>query len=154
MRANWRDVAYAAQARNAQDRATMTGLMMDRLGLMMPRLAAIANGADAAAALVMRDTRVGLNLIGLHQEQWHLPPVARTACQHVFGEVAAYYKNNPRTPAPATLQAAMDTSISLLIPEAASYQIALRTLSGLRLALYPEAPPPLFPSNLSEPEAA
>lgn len=154
MRANWRDVANAARANNAQDRATMTGLMMDRLGLMMPRLAAIANGADAAAAMVMRDTRVGLNLIGLHQEQWRLPPAARTACQHVFGEVATYYKNNPRNPAPVTLQSAMDASMSLLIPEASSYQIALRTLSGLRLALYPEAAAPLFPSNLSEPEAA
>lgn len=150
MRANWRDVANAAEARTAQDRAAMTGIMMDRLGLMVPRLAATASGADLAAAAALLDLRVGLNMLGLHREQWRLPDAARASCQTVFDSIAAHYRNNPRQPAPETLRQAMDDSMTHLMQDAGSYRAALAMLSGLRLALYPDTPPPdLKPSATS-----
>lgn len=142
MRANWRDVANAAQTSNANDRATMTGLMTDRLGLMMSRMAAVEAGADKAASDTLTDLRVGLNILGLHREQWRLPPAARASCQSVFDHIAVHYRNNPQHPAPEPLRHAMDQSINLLLDDAKSYRSALTMLSGLRLALYPNATPP------------
>ncbi len=144
MRANWHDVAAAAEASTAPDRAALTGIMMDRLGLMMPRLAAVATGADSAAAGAMLDLRVGLNIIALHREQWRLPPAAREGSQLIFYRVAAYYRGNPRQPAPASLVVALDETMNALMNDALAYRAALMILSGLRSALYPEAPPPEF----------
>lgn len=146
MQANWRDIANAATAKTAHDRATMTGVMMDRLGLMVPRLAAVATGADKAAADALTDLRVGLNVIGLHREQWRLPPPARAACQEVFQHIATYYHNKRPEPAPTLLCQAMDRSMDLLMQDRHAYRTALTMLSGLRLALFPDAAPPDFTS--------
>lgn len=153
MQANWRDIANAATAQTAHDRATMTGIMMDRLGLMVPRLAAVESGADKAAADALTDLRVGLNVIGLHQEQWRLPPPARIACQDVFQHIATYYHNRRQAPAPAPLCQAMDRSMDLLMQDKNAYRTALTMLSGLRLALFPEGAPPEFTSPPLQPEA-
>lgn len=149
MRANWRDVANAALATGAHDRATLTGLMMDRLGLMMSRLAAVEEGANSAAIDTLMDLRVGLNVIDLHREQWRLPPAARAACDKVFESISALYKNNPRHAPPPALCEAMDRSMDLLMQDAQAYRTALTMLSGLRLALYPHASPPAFFSPIS-----
>lgn len=141
-RANWRDVANAAEAKTAHDGAAMTGIMMDRLGLMVPRLAAVTTGADSAAAEALVDLRVGLNVLALHREQWRLPATARTSCQDVFRHIATYYRDNPRQRAPEPLRQAMDDSMNILMQNAKTYSTALAMLSGLRLALYPNAAPP------------
>ena len=135
-RANWRDVATAATA--THDRARLTGLIMDRLGLMMPRLAAAASGADAAAAGALADLRVGLNVIALHREQFHLPPAAQTASEAVFSGVAAHYQSDARLPAPASLCNAIDAAMAPLLGNPASYKETLMVLSGLRSVLFPE----------------
>lgn len=144
MRANWRDVAAAAEASTAPDRAALIGIMMDRLGLMMPRMAAVAAGADSAAAGVLIDLRVGLNIIGLHREQWRLPPAARTGSQRIFNCIASYYRGNPRQPAPPSLIAGLDETMDALMADPLAYRAALMILSGLRSVLYPDAMPPSF----------
>ncbi len=144
MRANWHEVAAAAEAATAPDRAAMTGIMMDRLGLMMPRLAAVASGADSAAAHTLLNLRVGLNLVGLHREQWRLPPEARAGSQLVFHRLAAFYRADPRQPPPPAIIHALDETITTLMHDAAAYREALMILSGLRSVLYPDAAPPEF----------
>lgn len=141
-RANWRDVATAATA--THDRGRLTGLIMDRLGLMMPRMAAVASGADAAAAGALTDLRVGLNIIALHREQWRLPPAAQTASEAVFTGVAAHYHGDARLPAPAGLCTAIDAAIIPLLASPATYKEALMVLSGLRIVLFPGQEPPVF----------
>ncbi|MDE1883665.1 MAG: FUSC family protein [Rhodospirillales bacterium] len=142
MRANWRDIATAAEASTPPDRAAMTGIMMDRLGLMMPRLAAVAAGADSAAAGTLQDLRVGLNTIGLQREQWRLPAAARAGSQLLFHRLAAFYRADPRRPVPPGIIHALDETICALAGDALAYQEALMILSGLRSVLYPNAPPP------------
>lgn len=141
MRANWQEVAAASEARDAPDRAALTGIMVDRLGLMMPRMAAVAAGADSAAAGGLRDLRVGLNVIGLHREQWRLPPLARESSDEIFQLTAHYYRTDPRQPAPAALTKALDNAILSLTHDAQAYRSALMILSGLRSTLDPKAPP-------------
>ncbi|MDE2239841.1 MAG: FUSC family protein [Rhodospirillales bacterium] len=150
MRANWQEVAAAAEASTPPDRATMTGIMMDRLGLMMPRLAAVASGADSAAAGTLLDLRIGLNMIGLHQEQWRLPSAARAGSQLIFHRLAAFYRADPRQPAPTDILHALDETICALAGDALTYREALMILSGLRSILYPSAPPPEIALPVSE----
>ncbi|MGE4480585.1 FUSC family protein [Acidocella sp.] len=152
MRANWREVAAAAEARTAPDRAMLTGIMMDRLGLIMPRLAAVAMGADSAAAGALRDLRVGLNIIGLHREQWRLPPRAQAAATRVFDNLATYYRGDPRQPPAPELALALDDCMVALIDDALAYRAALMILSGLRSAMFPDMAPPAF--TLSSPAQA
>ncbi len=142
LRANWAEVAAAAQASGAHDRARLTGIMMDRLGLMMPRLAAVASGADEAAATVMRDLRVGLNVVALQREQWRLPAPARQASTRLLTAIATCYRDDPRHAPPETLRDAIDETIRTLLHAPHTYRAALMMLSGLRSVLFPAAPPP------------
>jgi uncharacterized membrane protein YccC len=142
MRANWRDVALAARA--THDRAKLTGLIMDRLGLMMPRMAAVASGADSAASGALKDLRVGLNMIALHGEQARLPAAAVRASEAVFAGVATLYEGDARQPAPASLCDAIDAAILPLLGEPKSYKEALMIFSGLRIVLFPSHEPPVF----------
>lgn len=141
-RANWRDVATAAAA--THDRARLTGVMMDRLGLMMPRLAAVASGADAAAAGALQDLRVGLNMIDLHRNHSLLPEAARQAAETVYAGVAAHYRGNARIPAPQALCDAIDATILPLLANPVAHKQALMVLSGLRSVLFPGQEPPVF----------
>jgi hypothetical protein len=140
MRANWQDVAIAASA--THDRARLTGLLMDRLGLMMPRMAAVASGADAAAAGALKDLRVGLNMIDLHRRQPSLPPAAQAATATVCAGVAAHYQGDARTPAPLALCDAIDAAIAPLLGNPTAYKESLMVLSGLRIVLFPGQAPP------------
>jgi uncharacterized membrane protein YccC len=149
MRANWRDVAAAAEAHGTHDRGLLTGIMMDRLGLMMPRLASVATGADKAAADTLLDLRVGLDMVALHREQWRLPVAGRQACDAIFAKVSAHYHADPREPPPDTLLQAIDTTIRTLLDDPAAHRTALTTLSGLRSMLFPDAPPPDIEAWLS-----
>jgi uncharacterized membrane protein YccC len=147
MRANWRDVALAAVA--AHDRASLTGVIMDRLGLMMPRMAAVASGADQAASGALKDLRVGLNMIALHREQWHLPDATQKASAAVFAGVAALYEKDPRTPAPSALCDAIDAAIRPMLRNPHVYKEALMIFSGLRVVLFPAHQLPDFAPTLS-----
>jgi uncharacterized membrane protein YccC len=147
LRAGWRDIAAAASVQGHLDRARLTGLMMDRLGLLMPRLAAVAPGDDLAAADVLADLRVGLNVIGLQRELVFLGVREQRAAAHVLKGVAAHYEGNPLRPADAKLCAQIDRAI-LPIAELVStvherhHREALMMLVGLRSVLFPAAPPP------------
>ncbi len=142
MRAVWRDVAMAADAQGPQDRAVLTGLMLDRLGLLMPKLAAVSPGADIAAADVLHDLRVGLNVIGLRRVNTQLPPITQHRTAAVLAGIAAFYRGNPLEAPPSGLLAAIDAAICAVAGQARAHREALMMLSGLRSVLFADAPPP------------
>jgi uncharacterized membrane protein YccC len=152
LRAGWRDIAMAATTedragRPVHDRAHLTGIMLDRLGLLMPRLAAVSPGADIAAADVLADLRVGLNAIGLQHELKYLSEVERQQTLPVLAGVAGHYRGNPLQPADDSLLNHIDKSILLIAEnlDAAHEQHhreALMLLVGLRSVLFRETPSP------------
>ena len=147
LRAGWRDIAIAATVEGAHDRAHLTGIMLDRLGLLVPRLAAVSQGADLAAADVLSDLRVGLNAIGLQHELHHLTEPERRETIAVLQGVAAHYRGNPLQPADPSLLGRID---SLMLTVAANldttherhHREALMLLVGLRSVLFRGAPSP------------
>jgi uncharacterized membrane protein YccC len=147
LRAGWRDIAAAAGVQGHQDRAMLTGLMMDRLGLLMPRLAAVSPGADLAAADVLVDLRLGLNVIGLQSELVYLSVDEQRLAARVLQGVAAHYNGNPLAPAAPALLDAIDRTIMPIAKQvnethSRHHREALMVLVGLRMVLFADAPPP------------
>jgi hypothetical protein len=116
--------------------------MVQRLGQMMPRLAAVSAGADEAAVALLRDLRVGLNLIGLQDLFDTLPPAAQRRTGEALSGIAAFYAGNPRQPAPEATLAAIDAAMHSLAYDAIRHGEALMLLSGLRSVLFAGAAPP------------
>jgi uncharacterized membrane protein YccC len=147
LRAGWRDVAMAATVQDSHDRAHLTGIMLDRLGLLMPRLASVSPGADIAAADVLTDLRVGLNAIGLQHEMKYLSPTERAQTEPVLAGVAEHYRGNPLLAPDDSLLTCIDKSI-LLIAESLElahdqhHREALMMLVGLRSVLFRASPSP------------
>ncbi len=147
LRAGWRDVAMAATVQDKHDRAQLTGIMLDRLGLLMPRLASVSPGADIAAADVLTDLRVGLNAIALQHEMKYLSPVERAQTEPVLAGVAAHYHGNPLLAPDISLLYCIDKSILLIAEHVETahdrhHREALMMLVGLRSVLFREAPSP------------
>jgi uncharacterized membrane protein YccC len=151
MRASWRGIARAAEGRGTEDGSVLIGLTVDRLGLMLPRLAGQRGiDADASVRAELNNLRVGLDMLGLHHELWRVSPTARMACETIFKGVAAHYRGNPRRPAPPALCEAIDNAINLLVDDPHIHKTALMHLSGLRSVLFPEAAPPAIPAWTTE----
>jgi uncharacterized membrane protein YccC len=147
LRAGWRDIVIAATIEGAHDRARLTGMMLDRLTLLMPRLAAVAQGADVAAADVLSDLRVGLNAIGLQHELHFLSDQERRETEAVLAGVANHYRGNPLLPASGTLLNFIDSSILLVAKNLDAtherhHREVLMLLVGLRSVLFRAAPSP------------
>jgi uncharacterized membrane protein YccC len=142
LRAAWRDIAAVARTKGASDRAILTGVMMQRLGQMMPRLASVSAGADEAAVALLRDLRAGLNLIGLQDLLDTLPLPARQRTAEALSGIAAFYSHDPRQTPPEAVLTAIDAAMRGLAEDAGRYGEALMLLSGLRLVLFASAPPP------------
>lgn len=147
LRAGWREIAVAASVEGAHDRAHLTGIMLDRLGLLMPRLAAVAPSADLAAADVLSDLRVGLNAIGLQHEMRFLSERERRETVAVLAGVAAHYRGNPLNPPGRELLNRIDAGILLVAENLGAtherhHREALMLLVGLRSVLFRDAPSP------------
>jgi uncharacterized membrane protein YccC len=142
LRDGWRDIAAAAEAKAVPDRAVLTGRMMDRLGMLMPRLAAVSPGADHAASELLNDLRVGLNVIGLQRYFSSLPFAAQRNTAAVLAGIASHYRGNPQAAPQESLLQAIDAAICPLASDTDRYKEVLMMLSGLRSLLFAATPPP------------
>ncbi|MBN8904449.1 MAG: FUSC family protein, partial [Rhodospirillales bacterium] len=112
LRASWADLVLAAQGRT--DRAALASRLLDRMGLMVPRLAAVAPEADRAAADLLAELRVGVNLVELQRARTDLPPAAANAVARALRALSGWFQRRRRrasaTPPPALL-AALDAAL-------------------------------------------
>jgi uncharacterized membrane protein YccC len=150
LRAGWRDLAAIPTGREQQDANALTELLVDRLGLLVPRLAAVGVGNDLAAADVLADVRVGFNMVGLQRDRATLPPSARGAVDAVlFGaatQFAVQAALGHTRPPPATLLQAIDHAFdeAIALPDTAPGSMGrmlLLHLEGIRRALFADAEP-------------
>lgn len=143
MRAAWRDVARRASGRE-RDGARWTGRMLDRIGLLAPRLA--SSGAGAADPLfgALIDLRVGFVLGELDALRRQLSPAALAPVAALLGGAARHFA--ARRPGQV---AASDTELLRLIdggvdavgrePGGDARRRALVALVSLRRNLFPDA---------------
>jgi uncharacterized membrane protein YccC len=149
LRAGWRDIAAAAAVHSHQDRAHLTGIMLDRLGLLMPRMAAVSPGADIAAADVLQDLRVGLSAVGLQRGMPFFSSAGQVLVARVLEGVAAHYRGNPLRPADPALLEDIDAALTGIARHVSTahgrhHREALLYIVGLRRGLFGDAPPPFI----------
>lgn len=141
LRTNWTMLAETAERRGHGDRAVFAGLMLDRLGLLAQRLAAIPE-ADRSELAGLNQLRVGLNIIDLRRARHGLAPSTLTAIDAMLDRLAAACRNRAELPLPPALLACIDTAVAKTLnePRASAKEDALIGLVGIRTALFPDAP--------------
>jgi uncharacterized membrane protein YccC len=141
LQTNWEMLAQTAERRGHNDRAAFAGAMLDRLGLLAQRFAAIPEddrrGLDSLSQL-----RVGLNIIDLRRARHGLTPPTVNALDAMLDQLAAACRNRVTEPMRPELLASIDTALSEALDEspAPAQEDALIGIVGIRCGLFPNAP--------------
>jgi uncharacterized membrane protein YccC len=146
LRAGWRELAAIPRSRLPMERTVLAGLLLDRIGLLMPRLAAAGVGNDLAATDALADLRVGINMVELQRDRETLPPKVLAAVDEVLFGAASQFAvqaalRHVRPPPPALLHQidrALDAAIAV---HDAPTRHLLPQLVGIRRGLFADAEP-------------
>ncbi|CAL78399.1 putative efflux transporter permease; putative fusaric acid resistance pump [Bradyrhizobium sp. ORS 278] len=143
LRTSWETLATTAERRGHHDRAAFVGLMLDRLGLLAQRFAAIPED-DRRELDNLNQLRVGLNIIDLRRARHGLTAATLGAIDTMLDRLAAACRGRGLGTGmmPADLLAAIDVALlkTLDEPAAPAKEDALIGLVGIRTGLFPDAP--------------
>ena len=119
LRAGWRDLAALAAGRPSTVPQAWASRMLDRVGLLIPRLARVAGDAGLARADALNDLRLGINTVVLREvareaEGGPLAPAIDTLMRHLALHFRAQAREGQAPPATALLGALDDTIRQLL----------------------------------------
>jgi uncharacterized membrane protein YccC len=147
LRRGWRALSDLAAAPRPPSAEGWTSAMLDRLGLVTPRLAVAAPDEALQDADVLVDLRLGLNLIDLKGVQRSMPPSA--AVDRTLEGVSTLYARRAAgrsVPDAADTLKSLDAALGDMTrhPRPNERRVGLIALTGLRRTLYPEAPPPVL----------
>lgn len=142
--ANWKELALLAGSPRAPARHTYAARMLDRIGLLQPRLAMAKRPDDLVAADALKDLRVGRDITELQHARRHLPmadatiaPVLASLAQ--FFRARSSWRAGEKTP---DMLAQIDralASVSATPAGTAARDRAVVALVGLRRAFFPDA---------------
>ncbi|CAM5765408.1 fusaric acid resistance protein [Labrys miyagiensis] len=149
IRAGWADIAATSRGGRNEDPDRFAGRVFDRLGQLVPRLAADETGNIAAADL-LQELRVGINVLDLQRVRRSLPASQERLLQEVLDTVAHLYAECAASGKPvapyAQLLASIDAALAEItqrMPEGANRRRVLQAFVGLRRGLFADAPPPV-----------
>lgn len=143
--ANWKELATLASSPRAPSRHTYTARMLDRIGLLQPRLALAQRPDDLVAADALKDLRVGRDITELQRARRRLP-MAEPTIQRVLDSLAQFFRARSawrvgdKTP---EFLAQIDRALSSVAATpagAAARDRAVVALVGIRRAFFPDAP--------------
>ncbi|MEH2479642.1 putative membrane protein YccC [Nitrobacteraceae bacterium AZCC 2146] len=141
MRKGWTALALAAERRGNRDRAAFAGLMIYRIGLLAPRLAALPD-SDLRNVDNLRELRVGLNIVDLRRARHGMSPRSLRAMDAMLDELAADFRSYEGGAMPPELLADIDHALAEAMTETGDEVRgdALIGLVEIRRGLFPEAP--------------
>ncbi|WP_071000359.1 FUSC family protein [Methylobacterium sp. C1] len=137
---NRRSLARAAERQGAQNGLELAALMLDRVGLIASRLAALpADDAEWTADL-LAEVRVGINLVELRRDRGRLPDPAKVAVERLLVALALHFESAAEASPPGLLDI-IDGALDAVCAEAAQApgRAALMALVGIRRGLFPDA---------------
>jgi uncharacterized membrane protein YccC len=140
MRTNRATLAVAAERRGRRDRTAFAGLMLNRVGLLAPRLAAIPE-SDLRDVDRLCELRVGLNIIDLRRVRHRLAPQTLRAVDDMLDQLAVACRRHSSGPMPPELLARIDVALTEAMTQSDDdvRGDALIGLVGIRRGLFPDA---------------
>ncbi|BBF85858.1 inner membrane component of tripartite multidrug resistance system [Aquitalea magnusonii] len=143
-RASWHDLARMAAGRGLDDYPQLTARMLDRLGQLIPRLA--ASGHDQLPQ-AFSELRTGFSVLHLQRDENALSGPAGLRVQQVLDEVAAHYRQalalRQQAPTRAQLLQRIDAALDqvLAVSRRSDHHVltVLNALVELRVTLFPAA---------------
>jgi len=140
----WLGLSRLARARQAPDKAAFAAILVDRLGMLTPKLAEAGERHDFVGVDALRDLRVGMNLVAVQTARPDLPPEGKrqldAALDGVGDHFAALAAGEVHKPGEDLLTRIDAALRGLSIAPAASAVQGVSGLVGLRRNLFPEAP--------------
>jgi len=135
-------LAEAAEHRGSRDRAHFFSVMLDRLGLLAPLLAGVKPDAELPATDLLRELRIGFNIIELREARHCLQPRALEPIDAMLDGLAEHFRTGRPVPDHGLL-GLIDAALGAVTLSAASRhrRSALLGLVGIRYALFPAADP-------------
>jgi uncharacterized membrane protein YccC len=145
LRSGWRELAGLAQAGAALDRAAWSSRMLDRLGLLRPRLARASADQTLMATDALNDLRIGLNVIDLQLARPTIEAAADQAIGRVLDGLGHYFRTASTgrlNEAPRELLGELDQAIGAITTNPASPggRAGVVALASLRRNLFRYAP--------------
>lgn len=148
IRAGWRDLANRSNLMGKPDTIGWTSRMLDRIGLLAPRLAQRGDDPGRPLLDVLRDLRIGLSVGELRALRVTANDEEAELITPVLQAVATYYRAlryDAPQPAPLDLLSCVDRGLSSFVrtEDPARRRAALLALTSLRRNLFPSAPAPV-----------
>jgi uncharacterized membrane protein YccC len=145
LRASWSDLAALAEDRGSLSRTAWTSRMMDRVGLLLPRLAGTSAVLRARAERALDDLRLGANMLDLRDAGIATEPHARATIESALAQIGAHLRQRLKRPdisPDGAILRTIDRAIAALLesdPGLLRVQ-GLTAATGLRLGLFPAKP--------------
>jgi uncharacterized membrane protein YccC len=145
----WTGLARLARDRTAPEPTAFAGVLVDRLGLLTPKLALTQSPRDLVGVDALRDLRVGMNLVAVQTAR---PDLVRTASLDAVlngvGDRFAALAAGRAPPPDAELLDRLDAALREVADSPSDIAVAksqvegVTGLVGLRRNLFPDAPAP------------
>ena len=156
--ANWKELASLARASKVPSRSAYTSRMLDRIGMLLPRVSLAQHDNDQVADDALKDLRVGNDIAELQRARRILPaidpsvrPVLRGLADF-FGQRSTRLRHASEFP---NLLDNIDRALARVTASPgtlAARERAVVALVGIRRALFPEAPD--YQSHILQPDHA
>lgn len=137
---NRRDLVLSASHGGRGHGLELAALMLDRVGLMAPRLAALPPEDAEWTKELLAEVRSAINIVELRRVRALLPTRAEAAIESVLVDVARHFRAD-LDGGDAALMGTIDAAIGEVLEErqTASMHEALMGLVGLRRGLFPDS---------------
>jgi uncharacterized membrane protein YccC len=146
LRAGWRDMADLADGYAKPTPSEWASRMLDRVGLLMPRLSRAGRDPELQTGDALLDLRTGVNVIQLRETAPALSATGRQALASMLEGIAAHFRalarGRRRAPSQALLGSVDHVIDDILRVGSASVRLRGVTAAiGLRRNLFPDAAP-------------
>jgi hypothetical protein len=145
LRAGWKELALLTATPLLPVRSAWAGLMLDRVGLLMPRLARAPIDEQGELIDALNDLRLGVGIIDLRRLHPDPDHIAEGEINHVLVALGAYFRrraSGQRTALPESAVVALDAVIAAILHMStpADRYTGVVAAIGLRRSLFPGAP--------------
>ncbi|MBO9557553.1 MAG: FUSC family protein [Caulobacter sp.] len=139
----WTGLARLARAKVAPEPTAFAGVLVDRLGLLTPKLAETGSRGDLVGVDALRDLRVGMNLVAVQAARPELDRASLDAALDGVGERFAALAAGRTPPPDADLLDRLDSALGDIADATSEAAVqGVTGLVGLRRNLFPDAPAP------------